>query len=576
MGKVNITIDGCKMQVEDNLTVLEAARQAGIEIPTLCYLKDLNQIGACRICLVEVQGARGLQASCSYPVSEGMVVKTNTKQVREARKSTLELLLSTHKKNCLSCSRNTDCELQALAEQMNVGEVIYDEEEMNDEIDNLSTSIVRDASKCILCRRCVAVCKNVQTVGAIDVAYRGIQSKITPAFDKSLADSNCVNCGQCVAVCPVGALSIKYDIDRVWEALSNDDIHVVVQTAPAVRAALGEEFGMEIGTATTGKMVSALRRLGFNKVFDTDTGADFTIMEEGTEFINRLKENKNLPLITSCSPGWVKFAEHNFPELLDNLSTAKSPMSMFGALIKTYYAKQEGIDPSKIFSVAVMPCTAKKFECDRPEMNDSGYKDVDAVITTVELAKMIKQAGINFEKLPDEQFDSPMGEATGAAVIFGTTGGVMEAAVRTVAEILEGKEIKQIEYEAVRGEEGVKEAELEIAGKKVKIAVVSGLGNARRLMEKVKNGEVDYHFIEVMACPGGCVMGGGQPRKVLKERAGIDVRGLRRNALYSEDKKATFRKSHQNPYVQKVYKEFLQEPGSHEAHKLFHTEYTKR
>lgn len=576
MGKVNITIDGCKMQVEDNLTVLEAARQAGIEIPTLCYLKDLNKIGACRICLVEVQGARGLQASCSYPVSEGMVVRTNTKQVREARKATLELLLSTHKKNCLSCSRNTDCELQALAEQMNVGEVIYDEEEMNDEIDNLSASIVRDSSKCILCRRCVAVCKNVQTVGAIDVAYRGIQSKITPAFDKSLAESNCVNCGQCVAVCPVGALSIKYDIDRVWEALSNDDIHVVVQTAPAVRAALGEEFGMEIGTATTGKMVSALRRLGFNKVFDTDTGADFTIMEEGTEFINRLKENKNLPLITSCSPGWVKFAEHNFPELLDNLSTAKSPMSMFGALIKTYYAKQEGIDPSKIFSVAVMPCTAKKFECDRPEMNDSGYKDVDAVITTVELAKMIKQAGINFEKLPDEQFDSPMGEATGAAVIFGTTGGVMEAAVRTVAEILEGKEIKQIEYEAVRGEEGIKEAELEIAGKKVKIAVVSGLGNARRLMEKVKNGEADYHFIEVMACPGGCVMGGGQPRKVLKERAGIDVRGLRKNALYSEDKKSTFRKSHQNPYVQKVYKEFLQEPGSHEAHKLFHTEYTKR
>ena len=576
MGKVNITIDGCQMQVEDNLTVLEAARQAGIEIPTLCYLKDLNKIGACRICLVEVQGARGLQASCSYPVSEGMVVRTNTKQVREARKATLELLLSTHKKNCLSCSRNTDCELQALAEQMGVGEVIYEDDEMNDEIDNLSTSIVRDSSKCILCRRCVAVCKNVQTVGAIDVAYRGIESKITPAFDKPLAESNCVNCGQCVAVCPVGALTIKYDIDRVWEALSNDDIHVVVQTAPAVRAALGEEFGMEIGTATTGKMVSALRRLGFNKVFDTDTGADFTIMEEGTEFINRLKENKNLPLITSCSPGWVKFAEHNFPELLDNLSTAKSPMSMFGALLKTYYAKQEGIDPSKIFSVAVMPCTAKKFECDRPEMNDSGYKDVDAVITTVELAKMIKQAGINFEMLPDEQFDSPMGEATGAAVIFGTTGGVMEAAVRTVAEILEGKEIPQIEYEAVRGEEGVKEAELEIAGKKVKIAVVSGLGNARKLMEKVKAGEADYHFIEVMACPGGCIMGGGQPRKILKERAGIDVKGLRKQALYEEDKKATLRKSHQNPYVQKVYKEFLQEPGSHEAHKLFHTEYTKR
>ena len=576
MSKVNITIEGCQMQVEDNLTVLEAAKQAGIEIPTLCYLKDLNKIGACRICLVEVEGARGLQASCSYPVSEGMVVRTNTKKVRDARKSTLELLLSTHKKNCLSCSRNTDCELQALAEQMGVGEVIYEEEEMDDEIDDLSTSIVRDNSKCILCRRCVAVCKNVQSVGAIDVAYRGIQSKITPAFDKPLAESNCVNCGQCVAVCPVGALTIKYDIDRIWEALADNQMHVVVQTAPAVRAALGEEFGMEIGSATTGKMVAALRRLGFHKVFDTNTGADFTIMEEGTEFINRLKENKNLPLITSCSPGWVKFAEHNFPELLDNLSTAKSPMSMFGALLKTYYAKQEGIDPSKIFSVAVMPCTAKKFECDRPEMTDSGYKDVDAVITTVELAKMIKQAGIKFEQLPDEQFDDPMGEATGAGVIFGTTGGVMEAAVRTVAEILEGKEIKQIEYESVRGEEGVKEAELEVAGQKVKIAVVSGLGNARKLMEKVRNKEVDYHFIEVMACPGGCIMGGGQPRKILKERNGIDVRGLRRNALYSEDKKATLRKSHQNPYVQKVYKEFLQEPGSHEAHKLFHTTYTKR
>jgi len=575
MGKVNITIDGVNIEVEDNITVLEAARQAGIEIPTLCYLKELNQIGACRICLVEVQGARGLQASCSYPVSEGLVVRTNTKEVLEARKATLELILSNHKKNCLSCSRNTDCELQALAEKMQVGDVIY-EGTAEDEIDDLSTSIVRDNSKCILCRRCVTVCKNIQTVGAIDVAYRGMNSKITPAFEKSLKDSNCINCGQCVAVCPVGALTIKYDMDRVWEALQNPDMHVVVQTAPAVRAALGEEFNMPIGEAVTGKMVASLKRLGFDRVLDTNTGADFTIMEEGTEFIERLKENKNLPLITSCSPGWVKFLEQEFPDLIPNLSSAKSPMAMYGALIKSYYAKEHGIDPDKIFVVAVMPCTAKKFECERPELGEDGRKDVDAVITTVELAKMIKKAGIMFNKLPDESFDEPFGEATGAATIFGTTGGVMEAAVRTVAEILEGKEIEKIEYEEVRGNETLREAEIEIAGKKVKIAVVSGLGNARRLMERVRKGEADYQFIEVMACPGGCIMGGGQPRKILKEREGIDVRGARRSALYNEDKRLPLRKSHQNPYVKKVYDEFLKNPGSEVAHHLLHTHYQAR
>ncbi len=575
MGKVNITIDGVNIEVEDNLTVLEAAKQAGIEIPTLCYLKDVNKIGACRICLVEIQGARGLQASCSYPVAEGLVVKTNTKKVIEARKATLELILSNHKKNCLTCSRNTDCELQALAETMQVGDVIY-EGSNDEEIDDLSTSIVRDNSKCILCRRCVAVCKNIQTVGAIDVAYRGMNSKVTPAFNKPLSESNCVNCGQCVAVCPVGALTIKYDMDKVWDALQNPDIHVVVQTAPAVRAALGEEFGLPIGEAVTGKMVAALKRLGFDRVLDTNTGADFTIMEEGTEFIERLKENKNLPLITSCSPGWVKFLEHNFPELIPNLSTAKSPMSMYGAIIKSYYAKEQGIDPEKIFVVSVMPCTAKKFECERPELGEDGHKDVDAVITTVELAKMIKKAGIMFDKLQNESFDEPFGEATGAATIFGTTGGVMEAAIRTVSELLEGKEISKIEYEEVRGNETIKEAELEIAGKKIKIAVASGLGNARRLMEKVKNGEADYQFIEIMACPGGCVMGGGQPRKILKERAGIDVRGARRNALYNEDKRLTFRKSHQNPYVKKVYDEFLKNPGSEVAHHLLHTHYQAR
>ena len=575
MGKVNITIDGVKVEVEDNLTVLEAARIAGIEIPTLCFLKDINKIGACRICLVEVEGARGLQASCSYPVSEGLVVRTNTKNVLEARKATLELILSNHRKDCLSCSRNTDCELQALAEKMQVGDVIY-EGTNKDEIDDLSTSVVRDNSKCILCRRCVSVCKNVQTVGAIEVAYRGMKSKVTPAFDKPLAESNCVNCGQCIAVCPTGALTIKYNMDIVWEALQNPDLHVVVQTAPAVRAALGEEFGMPIGMPVTGKLAAALRRLGFDRVVDTDTAADFTIMEEGTEFIERLTKNKNLPLITSCSPGWVKFLEHNFPDLIPNLSTAKSPMSMYGALIKSYYAKEQNLDPNKIFVVSVMPCTAKKFECERPELGEDGHKDVDAVITTVELAKMIKKAGIMFEKLPEELFDEPFGEATGAGVIFGTTGGVMEAAIRTVAEILEGKELPKIEYEEVRGNETIREAELEIAGKKVKIAVVSGLGNARKLMERVRKGEADYQFIEVMACPGGCIMGGGQPRKVLKERAGIDVRGLRKGSLYSEDRRLPLRKSHQNPYVKKVYDEFLEKPGSELAHHLLHTHYQAR
>lgn len=575
MGKVNITIDGVNIEVEDNLTVLEAAKQANIDIPTLCYLKELNKIGACRICLVEVKGARGLQAACSYPVSEGLVVRTNTKEVMDARKSTLELILSNHKKNCLSCSRNTDCELQALAERMGVGDVVY-EGTAEDEIDDLSTSIVRDNSKCVLCRRCVAVCKNVQTVGAIDVAYRGMNSKITPAFNKPLAESNCINCGQCVAVCPVGALTIKYNIDRVWDAIHDDELHVVVQTAPAVRAALGEEFGMPIGEAVTGKMVAALRRIGFDKVLDTNTGADLTIMEEGTEFIERLKSGKNLPLITSCSPGWIKFAEHNFPDLIPNLSSAKSPMSMYGALIKSYYAKKNNIDPSKIFVVGVMPCTAKKFECERPELNATGYPDVDAVITTVELAKMIKQSGIMFEKLEDEMFDEPFGEATGAATIFGNSGGVMEAAVRTVAELLENKTIDQIEYEEVRGNETIKEAELTIAGQQVKIAVVSGLGNARKLMELVRAGKVDYKFIEVMACPGGCIMGGGQPRKILKEKEGVDVRAERRKALYNEDKRLPIRKSHLNPYIKQVYDEYLEKPGSELAHKLLHTHYIER
>jgi len=575
MGKVNITIDGVNIEVEDNITVLEAARQAGIEIPTLCYLKELNQIGACRICLVEVQGARGLQASCSYPVSEGLVVRTNTKEVLEARKATLELILSNHKKNCLSCSRNTDCELQALAEKMQVGDVIY-EGTAEDEIDDLSTSIVRDNSKCILCRRCVSVCKKVQTVGAIDVAYRGMDSKVTPAFNKSLKDSNCINCGQCVAVCPVGALTIKYDMDRIWEALQNPDLHVVVQTAPAVRAALGEEFNMPIGEAVTGKMAAALKRLGFDRVLDTNTAADFTIMEEGTEFIERLKENKNLPLITSCSPGWVKYIEMNYQELLPLLSSCKSPHQMFGALIKTYFAKKEGINPEKIHVVSVMPCVAKKFERQRIEMKNNGLYDVDSVITTRELSRMIKQANIEFKELEDSDFDNPMGEATGAGAIFGTTGGVMEAALRTAQDALTGKDLEKIEFEQVRGGKGIKKATVNIAGTEIKVVAASGLSNAQKILEEIKSGKADYQFVEIMACPGGCVMGGGQPIRSSKDRNEYDVRKLRADCLYSIDEKSTIRKSHENPTIKKLYKDYLEKPGSHKAHELLHTTYVKR
>ncbi len=575
MENVNIKINGQSLSVPANYTVLQAAKEANIDIPTLCYLKDLSETGSCRMCVVEIKGGRALQAACVYPVSEGLEVLTNTPKVRAARKATLELILSNHDRKCLTCVRNQNCELQTLSEDLGITDIAY-EGEMNEyTIDELSPSIVRDNNKCVLCRRCVSVCKNIQTVSVIDATERGFKTTIASPFNKSLGEVPCVNCGQCIAACPVGALREKDNTEDVWAAIADEDKYVVVQTAPAVRVALGEEFGYPIGTAVTGQMAAALRRMGFDKVFDTDTGADLTIMEEGTEFINRLKNGGKLPLITSCSPGWVKFCEHNFPDFLENLSSCKSPHQMFGAVIKSYYAEKMGIDPAKIVVVSVMPCIAKKFEAGRPEM-ESKYRDVDFVISTRELARMIKQAGIRFAELPEEKFDNPFEEATGAGVIFGATGGVMEAALRTVTEVLEGKTFDKVEYEAVRGTEGIKEATLTVAGTEVKIAVVSGLGNARKLLNDIRDGKVNYHFIEIMACPGGCVTGGGQPIVSAKVQAECDVKALRAAAIYSEDERATLRKSHENPDVKLLYSEFFGEPGSHKAHELLHTHYTER
>jgi len=576
MEMVNITIDSKKIQVPKDYTVLEAARYAGISIPTLCFLKDINEIGACRMCVVEIKGARSLQAACVYPVSEGLEVYTQSPAVREARKVTLELILSNHDRKCLTCVRSENCELQKLSKDLNIKDIRFEGENIQRPLDDFSPSIVRDPNKCILCRRCVSMCNKVQGVAAIGVNERGFNTIVAPAFNLSLNDVSCTMCGQCINVCPVGALREKDDTDKVWDALADKETYVIAQTAPAIRVALGEEFGLPIGTRVTGKMVTALKRLGFDKVFDTDTAADLTIMEEGTELIERIKNGGKLPLITSCSPGWIKYCEHNYPEFLDNLSSCKSPHEMFGAVLKTYYANKMGIDPSKICVVSIMPCTAKKYEAQRSELSASGYPDVDVVLTTRELARMIKEAGLDFNSLEDSQFDDPMGEASGAGVIFGATGGVMEAALRTVAELLSGKSSNEIEYTQVRGVEGIKEAEIKVGDMTIKAAVAHGLGNAQKLLEKIKAGEANYHFVEVMACPGGCVNGGGQPIQPSSVRSWVDLRTERAKAIYDEDKALPIRKSHENPAIKMLYNEFFEKPGSHKAHELLHTHYVKR
>lgn len=570
---VNLTIDNQKISVPKGTTILEASKKAGIDIPTLCFLKDINEIGDCRMCVVKIEGKKGFATSCIQKVEEGMIVKTHTPEIIEARHVMLDLIISNHDKDCLTCTRMGNCELQALAAKFNIQEIEFQGERKKHEIDNLSPSIVRDPNKCILCRRCVAVCKNVQKIGAIDCGNRGFESNITTSYNKSLKDTNCVYCGQCIQACPTAALHEKQTTDEVWLKLKDPEIHVVVQTAPSVRVALGEEFKMPIGTNVTGKMVTSLKRLGFDKVFDTNTGADFTIMEEANEFVEKFKNNDNLPMITSCCPSWVRYVEINYPELLPHVSTCKSPHQMLGSLIKSYYAKKEGIDPKKIYVVSVMPCIAKKYERQHSEMANNGLFDVDNVITTRELAKMIKYANIRFDKLEDSEFDNPLGESTGAAAIFGTTGGVMEAALRTAQDILTGKDLKKIDFEQVRGEKGIKKATVNIDGKDIKVVAASGLTNAQKIMEEIKSGEADYQFVEIMACPGGCIMGGGQPIKNSRTRAEVDVRKLRADSLYSIDEKSTIRKSHENPIVKKVYKELLETPGSYRAEKLLHTKY---
>lgn len=571
MERIKLTVDGTPVEVEAGTTILEAAQKIGVHIPTLCYHPELRLEGACRICVVEVEGMRNLVASCVYPVANNMVIKTNSEAVRRARKTVVELLIANHPQDCLVCSRHGECELQDLSRQLGIRKVRFAGDKRDLQLDESSHSVVRDPGKCILCGRCVRVCEQTQAVHAIGVANRGSDSIVTTPFDHGLAEGPCVGCGQCINVCPVAALREKDDTERVWDALHNAKTHVVVQVAPAVRAALGEEFGMRPGSLVTGKLVTALRKLGFDQVFDTQFTADLTILEEGYEFIDRLKKNENLPLITSCSPGWVGYCERFYPEMLPLVSSCKSPQQMFGALAKTYYAERSGISASSMFSVSIMPCTAKKTEAARDEMQASGYRDVDAVLTTRELANMIREAGIDFANLPDSEFDLPMGMSTGASTIFGVTGGVMEAALRTVAEVLDGKELPDVEFQQVRGFAGVREATVRIAGKNVRVAIANGLAQANRLLESMKAGEAEYHFIEIMGCPGGCIGGGGQPLSTDPE-----IRMKRAAALYRQDMLKKVRKSHDNPAVQELYRSFLGEPNSEKAHQLLHTHYQAR
>ncbi len=576
MEMVNIKINGIPLSVPNGLTILEAARYAGVEIPTLCYLKEINEIGACRMCMVEVKNARSLVAACVFPVNEGMEIFTNTDRVRNARKTTLQLILSNHNRKCLSCVRSTNCELQALCREYGVDdEKKFDGAQPDYAYDASMAHMVRDNSKCILCRRCVAACDN-QAISVIGANARGFDTCITSPFERDIAEYSCISCGQCIVSCPTGALREKDNTPEVLKALNDPEKFVVVQTAPAVRAALGEEFGLPIGTDVEGKMAAALRRLGFDKVFDTNFSADLTIMEESQELIERITNGGTLPMITSCSPGWIKYCEFYYPDQLDHLSTCKSPQQMFGATIKTWYAQKMGIDPAKIYSVSVMPCTAKKFEVGRDDQDAAGMPDVDATITTRELARLIKGASINFNLLPDEEFDNPLGEGTGAAVIFGATGGVMEAALRTAVEKITGKELDDVEFTAVRGMEGVKEAAYTVGDLTVKVAVASGTKNAKILMDKVKAGTCDYQFIEIMACPGGCINGGGQPIVPASVRNFDNFREKRAAVLYNSDKNNAVRKSHENTAVKRVYDEFFGEPGSHKAHEILHTSYVKR
>jgi len=576
MSLVNVTIDNIKVAVEAGTTVLNAAKQVGIIIPTLCAWQEAGHTpGACRVCMVDVDGQRTHVASCVFPVFEGMVVRTTTEAVRKARKMVVELLLANHPAECNHCIRNGNCELQKVAEQTGLRDVRFEIPDFPTEgvIDDSSPSVVRDSRKCIHCHRCVTVCEQIQTASVLTPSKRGSSVKVVTAFDLPLLETNCIACGQCIMACPVGALYEKDDIAKVWEAIQDPTKHVVVQEAPAIRANLGEEFGMPPGSLVTGKMIAALRRLGIDKVFDTNFTADLTIIEEGNELLKRVKEGGKLPMITSCSPGWIKFCEHFYPDLLPHLSTCKSPQMMFGALAKTYYAEFAGIDPKNIYSVSIMPCTAKKFECQRPEMCASGYRDVDVVLTTRELARMIKEAGIDFVNLPDEDYDAPMGEYTGAATIFGATGGVMEAAIRTVYAVVTGNNLPDLNVAPVRGLDGVKDATLTVGDLgPVSVAVAHGLGNARKVLDQIREGKSPYAFIEIMCCPGGCIAGGGSPIPTTNE-----IRTLRSGALYVDDGSVQkYRQSHESPSVTRIYETFLKEPLGHKSHKLLHTHYTQR
>ncbi len=577
MENITIKINGQEVSAPAGSTILEAARLASIEIPTLCFLKEINEIGSCRICVVEVKGARSLVASCVYPINPGMEVYTNSPMVLDSRRKTLQLILSNHERKCLSCVRSGNCELQTLAVQLGLqDEEYYEGNKTPSIIDDSAVHMIRDNSKCILCRRCVAVCEKIQKIGVIGANHRGFNTNIGSSFEMGLGNTSCVSCGQCIAVCPTGALQEKSQIDVILDAIADPTKYVIVQTAPAVRAGLAEDFGYPVGTNAQGKMAAALRRIGFDKVFDTNFSADLTIMEEATEFLDRVQNGGVLPMITSCSPGWIKYCEHYFPDMTEHLSSCKSPQQMFGAIAKSYYAQKEGMDPKDIVSVSVMPCTAKKFEVQRPDQAANGCPDVDITMTTRELARLIKKVGINYHTLPEEEFDAPLGLGTGAAVIFGATGGVMEAALRTAVETLTGEELAELNFTDVRGTEGIKEATYHVAGMDVKVAVVSGLGNAKELLEKVKAGEADYHFIEIMGCPGGCVNGGGQPQQPGYIRNTVDIRSLRAKVLYDLDEANTIRKSHENPAIIELYDTYLGKPGSEKAHHLLHTSYIKR